>query len=191
VLVGHSWGGPIVRVAAGMVPERIAGLVLVDQTDEGCDLFFSKASARQTRLLRPLAPVLARLGLIRLVVGRLAAQLPEPAATAMRTEDGTAAALRTHHAELAGHVDDLRRLRDEPPDLPDVPVTVISGLVPSRFERRRRPDLVEAHRARAAALPQGRHVGAAGSGHYVPLTEPDVVADEVLRIVDTARTGRP
>jgi pimeloyl-ACP methyl ester carboxylesterase len=52
VLVGHSWGGPIVRVAAAGVPERIAGLVLVDQTDEGCDMFFSSASERQARLLR-------------------------------------------------------------------------------------------------------------------------------------------
>ena len=37
VLVAHSWGGPIVRVAAAASPGRVAGLVLVDQTDEGCD----------------------------------------------------------------------------------------------------------------------------------------------------------
>jgi len=96
-----------------------------------------------SRLAGDLVDVLARLGLIRPAVNRLAAHLPEPAATAMRAEDGTVAAVRTHHAELTSHVDDLRRLRDETPALPDVPVTVISGLVPSRIERRRRPDLVE------------------------------------------------
>jgi pimeloyl-ACP methyl ester carboxylesterase len=65
-----------------------------------------------------------------------------------------------------------------------VPVTLISGGRAGRFERRRREALVAAHRARAAALPQGRHVVAGASGHFVPFTEPGVVAEEVLRIVD-------
>jgi len=41
-----------------------------------------------------------------------------------------------------------------------------------------------AHRARADSLPKGRHVIAEASSHYVPFTEPGVVVDEVLRVID-------
>lgn len=184
VLVGHSWGGPIVRGAATRRPDRVAGLVLVDQSDEGCDLMLSRSNERAERLTRPVVPVLARLGLIRLAVRGLAARLPEPAAGEMRREDGTVAATRTHQAEVAGSIADLRRLRDAPETLPDVPVTLISGGRSGRLGGGRRQALIDAHWARAEALPQGRHVVAEQSGHYVPFTEPEVVVAEVLRIVD-------
>jgi pimeloyl-ACP methyl ester carboxylesterase len=34
ILVGHSFGGPLVRVFAGMYPQEVVGLVLVDPTQE-------------------------------------------------------------------------------------------------------------------------------------------------------------
>lgn len=40
VQVGHSAGGPMVRLAASRRPDRVAGLVLVDPTDEAADLLF-------------------------------------------------------------------------------------------------------------------------------------------------------
>ena len=183
VLVGHSWGGPVTRVAASRVPHRIAGLVLVDPTDEGCDVFFSKANERQSRLIIHLGPTLARLGLIRIGVRKLAAFLPAPAASGMRAEDGTVAATRTMGAELASCTADARALRADPPVLPDVPVTIISGMVTSRVERGRRPQLIAAPRARAKAHPRGRHVEATRSSHYVPFTKPELVAGEIERIL--------
>ena len=47
VLVGHSWGGPIVRTTAARRPELIAGLVLVDASDERMELFDSPAVRKQ------------------------------------------------------------------------------------------------------------------------------------------------
>jgi pimeloyl-ACP methyl ester carboxylesterase len=189
VLVGHSWGGPIVRSAAARVPDRITGLVLVDPTDEGCELFFSAGNERQLRWAPRVMPLLARAGLLRLFVKRLATSLPEPWATGLRTEDGTAAAAAEQLAELRSSNDDLRRLRDEPLVLPDVPVTVISGGKAGAMERNRRGELVAAHRAGAEALPHGRHVVAERSSHYVPFTEPELVVAEVARILDGAGTG--
>ena len=76
VLVGHSWGGPIVRGAAADRPERIAGLVLVDQTDEGCELFSTRANVWTARVARTIAPMAARLSVFRLAAKRLAAACP-------------------------------------------------------------------------------------------------------------------
>jgi pimeloyl-ACP methyl ester carboxylesterase len=184
VLVGHSWGGPIVRAAAADRPDRIAGLVLVDQTDEGCDLFFEKVNERQVAWGPRLLPLAARLGLLRIPVKRLSVHLPEDWAAAFRAEDGTLPAIRAQVAELVPSIDDLRRLREEPLALPDVPVSVISGMQNGVGERDRRPAIIATHRATAAALPRGRHVEAARSSHYVPVTEPDLIVAEVLRILD-------
>lgn len=182
VLVGHSWGGPIVRVVASETPERIAGLVLVDVTDENCEEYFGRAPEIQNRLATALLPTIARTGALRRPVDRLAALLPEPSASGMRRDDGTSSAACAQQAELRSHLDDLRRLRLAPPQLPEVPVTYVSGGSASRLERGRRTALVAAHRASADALPLGRHVIAPGSGHQVPFTDPDIVADEVLRL---------
>ncbi len=193
VLVGHSWGGPIVRGAAAQMVDRaagrVAGLVLVDPTDEGCDDFFTAGTERQQRLTPTILPALARTGLLRRVARRQSAHLPEPWATGLRTEDGTVDAVRAQLAELQSWTDDLRRLRDEPPTTPDVPVSVISGGKAGVLERGRRAALVAAHRARAEAASQGRHVLATRSGHNVPFTEPDVVAAEVVRIVEHVRAA--
>src|SRR3546814_5464921 len=80
------------------------------------------------------APIMARVGLVRMGLKRIAAPLPEPARSSMIAEDGTLAATRTLVAEMASFYDDLRHLRDVPLALPDVPVSVISGLVTSRSE---------------------------------------------------------
>src|SRR3546814_1526195 len=90
-----------------------------------------------------LMPIMARVGLVRMGVKRIAAPLPEPARSSMIAEDGTLAATRTLVAEMASFYDDLRHLRDVPLALPDVPVSVISGLVTSRAERGYRTQLID------------------------------------------------
>jgi len=183
VLVGHSWGGPIVRTVAAARPGQVVGLVLVDPSDEGADLYFDPKLTRQQDRLTRAMPGLARFGLLRLQARRLARRLPPTARAEMARECSTVASARAFQAEVASVTDDLRRLREAPVDVGEVPVTVISGTRKVRLGGAVRAGLIDAHRRRAAGLPGGRHVRAEGSAHMVPFTEPELVAAEVLSLL--------
>jgi pimeloyl-ACP methyl ester carboxylesterase len=187
VLVGHSYGGPITRTVLARRPEGIVGLVLVDPTDEACPLYFDPKLMRQQTLLGRLLPTLSRLGLTRWAMGRTVAGWPEADRRAFLDEDTSVASARAMQAEMVPILPDLTDLRDR--DLPpiDVPFTTISGGRVGRFDKATRGLLVASHEARAAAAPHGRHVTAARSGHMVPFSEPDLIATEIVAIVDQVR----
>ncbi len=186
VLVAHSWGGPIVRRIAELEPHLVCGLVLVDASDEGCALYFTKAAVRQQRLFARLLPLAARTGLLRRATRRIVRPLPLDLANELLREDSGLEAAWTFASELEPFADDMRELREAPAESLDIPVSVISGTLRPRFGVVVRTALVDAHERRAAALPRGRHVRAERSGHYVLLTEPELVIDEILRVVHAA-----
>ncbi|GGM41240.1 alpha/beta hydrolase fold precursor [Longimycelium tulufanense] len=185
ILVGQSWGGPIVRVAAAADPARIRGLVLVDQSDEHCDRFFTPATERRHVAIRMLLPVLARLGLYRLLGGPAGRAQPADVAADLRREDFTVRGARTLLAELAPCTDELRRLRERPPALGDLEVSVITGTKPIRLGRGIRAAVYAAHQQTAATLPNGRLVEARRSGHLINHSEPELIVNEILRMTDT------
>jgi pimeloyl-ACP methyl ester carboxylesterase len=182
VLVGHSWGGPVVRIVAATRPDLVAGVVLVDQTDERCDLYFSPRTLASQRRLARLLPAMARLGLVRFALRRGAKGLPADLRAELVASDGSVAGARAMGVEIVTLEADLRRLRDDPPSLPPVPATWISGTKRPRLGAAVRACLVAAHRGSAAAHPGGRHVEASRSGHHVLWSEPDLVVAEVLRL---------
>lgn len=193
VLAGHSWGGPVVRRAAADLlaaddtradrPSArggLAGLVLVDPSDEHAELYFSRAMQIQDAIQGPLLVALARIGLLRPLLRAQAAALPEPYRSLTAATVSTPTAARMMTAENAHVVRGLRSLRLDPLDLGDVPLTVISGRQAGRLEQTVREQLSAAHATTARAHPAGRYVEAHRSGHLVPFTEPDLVADEIL-----------
>lgn len=182
VLVGHSWGGPIVRAAAALRPERLAAMVLVDPADEECDLYYAPSMKLMNDVQGALFPALSRTGLLgALFVGSVKA-LPARVRADLRREMYTPKAVRAQVAEAQHLADDLRAMRRVHVDPEQVPTTIISGTRPD-IGKKGRANLIEAHRRRAEGFQWGRHVLAEQSGHLVMIDEPEAVAAEILRLI--------
>lgn len=183
VLVGHSWGGPVIRKAAAHVgPDKVAGLVLVDQVDEHADLYFAPSAEKRFVASARYLPPMARLGLYRALGARAGSKQPADVRADHRAEDFTVAAARGMAAELTTFLDDLADLRDHPLDLHGIPTSVISGTRPTRLDKAVREAVTAAHRRTAETIPGARLVAANGSAHLVNFTEPEVVVAEVRRL---------
>ncbi|MER6193036.1 alpha/beta hydrolase [Streptomyces cyaneofuscatus] len=184
VLVGHSWGGPLVRLAAAARPARVAGLVLVDPSDEACELLFRPAMRRAERVGQLATVALARLGLLGRAYRSLTAALPPDAAADMRAEGYTVAMTRTRGRELEDAAGDLRALLENPPGLAGLPVTVVSaGRVSPGMPKAVRERATVSHAYRARQSPHGRHVVLPEADHMVLTTSAAELAEEVRRSV--------
>jgi pimeloyl-ACP methyl ester carboxylesterase len=90
VLVGHSSGGPYVRVFAARYPDKVAGMVLLDaQPADAFTALPDYPSTYQTlRMAYGLGPSLARIGLLGVALGLPADQSSPAAARGARDELG-------------------------------------------------------------------------------------------------------
>ena len=183
VLVGHSIGGPLVRLYANTWPADVAGVVLVDATSEPTFPEIVAASASITaqidaavRGARPGAPI----------IGLPAGTPPE---TVMTFTPEIMLAVKGEFQAF----DRLPAAMKAPGGfgkLGDVPLVVI---------RRGRneadpPNATDlgwrAAQEQLAGLSTNSVVMVArNSGHTIPLDEPEVVADGVRRVLDAYRTG--
>ncbi|MFT2692523.1 alpha/beta fold hydrolase [Clavibacter zhangzhiyongii] len=188
VLVGHSWGGPVVRVVASRRIARglaTAGAVLVDPSDERARAwsapFVRAASGMQAALLVPLA----RAGLLAPLHRIALAGLPAPLLASAAAAAGSVPAAHAIAAEQRHLLPGLHALAAHPgtATLPGVPVRVISGTASGALTRWQRADLVRAHRASAEAAEDGAWTPAPRSAHMVPVTDPDVVAAVVADLL--------
>jgi pimeloyl-ACP methyl ester carboxylesterase len=159
VLVGHSFGGFLVRLYAARYPQEVAGLVLVDSAHEDqyrrapCEIReLVPQFAEQTRQQLQGLNALIASGSLDPAVLPVPPQLPGPAADTFRALV----------AASPKHVDTF---------------IAEQGAVEA------------IHAELAGLSSRGRLVVADDSGHYIQLERPQLVVDAIAEVVAAARTG--
>jgi pimeloyl-ACP methyl ester carboxylesterase len=208
VLVGHSFGGLLVRLYAARYPDRVAGLVLADPAlvHEWAQLTpHREAMLRRGVRLSQRGAMLARLGVVRLGLALAAAGAKPVAKLVAHMSSGRGGSATTQR--LIGEVIKL------PPEL--LPVLRSHWCRPECFESmaehlaslpavaaevQRAPGLgdlpvvvisgghlseeqLQEHEALAASSSRGVHRIAENSGHWVHLDCPDLIAEAVYDIL--------
>jgi len=186
VLVGHSWGGPIIRTLAARLPAdgSLAGIVLVDPSDENAGLYFAPMVGRHFSAQAATLAPLARLRLLGRLTRGTTKGLREPHRSAVTAASTSLVAARVTSAEQRYFISELANLRGSAPALGDLPIRVISGQVADPFGARIRQSLIEAHRQTVAQNPGATYVAAHRSAHTIPLSEPELIAAEALALFD-------
>lgn len=188
VLVGHSWGGPIVRRVAQIRTDRgkpPAGLVLVDQSDENSSLYFRVGNRIGDRLQSVLLPLMARTGLLKVAVRTLLKDLPSPVREQAVLASTSVPSAQASADEILHVTAGLRALRANRIQLGDVPIRVLSGQKTTMLDLTARRSLTSAHEVTAGEFPNANLVPAHHSGHMIHLSEPALVAATIHEILDS------
>lgn len=194
-IVGHSLGGPIVRVAAPLRPNLVAGLVLVDPTDENLASRFTPEFQSRMNMINNIAWAASYvMTAVRFLGLRAPAgpfewmrnMCPPDVQVDMDVETLTPNTVNTGILQGKTWMDEMKAWQENPPRvLEDAPVTIISGgkeedKGPKIFDR---VEVNAAHEARSKTYKTGRHVIAENSGHYVVFTDVDLVVAEIKRLI--------
>lgn len=178
LLVGHSWGGPILRVAAPQIRSRLAGLLLVDPSDELCPFYFTRKMTLLFWLGSYLSYVYYYLGWAEKMGRAILDPLPEPylGAAVAGLSKSSARASSWEVTDIGGK---LRSAADA--EAPGVPLTLISA-GGGELGKELRDELTAAHRQRVERV-KGRFVFAETSPHNVNVHEPALVASEAMLLL--------
>jgi pimeloyl-ACP methyl ester carboxylesterase len=211
VLVGHSFGGLVVRRFASLYPGEVAGLVLVDALppEEWSPLSerHRRMLAIGTRLARRGA-FLARIGLVRLAVRLLLAgsrRLPQAigrctgghGATVINRIAGEVGKMpREVWPMVAAHWSNPRSFLAMAAHFEALPASAeevraaapANGIPVTVLTAGKNPPVPE--EAIRAIGHNVRHVVARESGHWIHLDQPDLVAEAVLEMVEAARQAK-
>lgn len=166
VLVGHSFGGLIVRMYAGLFPNHVAGIVLIDSVHE-------EETARWLALMPPdTRRQMEAAGGRRLLGG-------EQIDLERSNAEMRAANWRTRMPLIV-----LSRGRESynPDDYPPQ----LRSLAPRGEELR-----IELQEELARRSSRGRHIFAEKSGHLIHRDQPELVIDSIRTVVEATRTKNP
>lgn len=186
VLVGHSFGGLVVRMFASLHPADIAGMVLIDSSHEEQFERFERAGVKRTFLPTGGAFFIGN-------HNQIPRGLPEslrPVAEALAVRSS---AVRSLYSELRLMRHSTRQVRASDP-LPQVPVVVIT-----RNSKGGRDgadsDLMamvwlQMQSELASRTGLGVLIEADTKDHYIHLTQPELVVDGIRSVVQMSRGAR-
>ncbi|MGH9554895.1 MAG: alpha/beta fold hydrolase [Terriglobales bacterium] len=199
VLVGHSFGGLLVRVYADQYPEDVVGLLLLDSSHPDQEARFEKVLGKPSSFEEGLfssLPVLARLGVLRFILpftdfASRIDELPPRQAAEVKAFFADSSHQSAAKAEMALWEETTAQARATRP-LGDLPLVVISAgetKTPS-LERRVRNEL---HGELAALSSRGSHRILEGTTHGSLVenrSHASQVAEAIRELVEDARSQR-
>jgi pimeloyl-ACP methyl ester carboxylesterase len=175
VLVGHSYGGLIVRLYASTYPEDVSGLVLVDALTEGLR---DAETPEQWAIQRKLIEGDVRESLV--LYPALERNDPDRSFDQVRA----APPLRPLPAVV---------LSADRPVGPQIPSMIAAGVLPADVPR----DFgyitdaaqKQAQERLARLVPNAKHVTRTNSGHEIHKEQPQLVIDSIREVVEAVRSG--
>ncbi|MEV6235151.1 alpha/beta hydrolase [Lentzea sp. NPDC051838] len=187
VLVGHSWGGPIIRLFADRAPERVAGMVFVDATlAEVMSSKNAKIAARFFALMGLVARFGGK-GLIKKATFRngISPEISEADLAIMTRDYASPRAMRAGSREarqIEAALPVLRRLQAV--GTPDVPTVCLQAGLVERGMAEWRPKFNQWAADLMAAVPRGKMIVVEEAGHLIPQESPAVVRETVFGVVE-------
>jgi pimeloyl-ACP methyl ester carboxylesterase len=214
LLVGHSFGGLVMRIFATRYRSETCGLVLVDPAHP--EDWVKPAPKEQRQIARGLrlcrhGALATRFGLARIVAALVSFGALGPARALVglvsrggftRDDEAILAPIwklppatrpplryfwtqRKFFDALGSQIQSICTSAAEVLDASaagygDLPLVTISSTNPGEYRLRQQEAL-------ARLSNRGEHIIAPNSGHWVPLDEPEIVIDSILRMVSTVR----
>jgi len=181
VLVGHSWGGAVVRSYVAAHPDRVKGVVLVDASHENIR---GMMPTRFSKVLYTASGTMLRVGpLRRRLLGSLGFEHLPAAEQRFVGRLPWMAEGRTSRAEYAGIGPSLTELAQTAPDLPPVPTRVLlAGGRPGLMMKLGAQQIAAIRSVWDRAVAGRADVElevVEGAGHYISLDRPQAVIDAV------------
>ncbi len=209
ILVGHSYGGMLVRAYAARYPGNVAGLVLVDPLSPGEWLNASPAQARMLRRgvkLSRRGAWLARIGVVRAALalmmsgsklapkwiaklssGRGESVISRLVGEVRKMPPETWPMVRAHWClsksflGMAGYLESLPTGASQALEIGQPGATPITVLSAANAT----PEQLKERDQLAHDSRRGRHIIARESGHWIQLDEPRLVVDAIREMIRT------
>jgi pimeloyl-ACP methyl ester carboxylesterase len=197
LLVGHSFGGHVIRLYHHAYPGEVTGMVFVDAALEDAGTIQGMPHRKRPpvprSVIRGLSMVLGRLGMMRF---RAADPGPPPKGWTAAEWDVLARLRRQRNVLLADAkvgpgqaTDDLVRSAGGLEDMPLIVLTQGDASSPSSAAPGAARGWVDLQRRFAERSRRGRQVLVLESGHAIPEEAPDAVVGAVREIVATLRAA--
>jgi pimeloyl-ACP methyl ester carboxylesterase len=189
VMVGHSYGGLYARAHAARYPDETAGMVLVDSShpDQFERLPDGPENYVQARRLFAVAPILARLGKIRVFdLLTVPAELPAPQRAQVEAFNPSTRQVSTTAAEFRATNETTDQVRDAG-SLGDKPLAVVSA-------GKQSPAWLELQDELAALSSNSTYRVVEGATHLSLLYDPDDARETsaaIVEVVEAARNDQP